>query len=285
MPHPDDSDDRPHDDAGRRPRDGDFDDRPRRRPPRKRMGTGAMLAIVGGIVLVCGGCLVGGGLYGVVSVRDAANRLKSSNNLKQIGLACHNYNDVYGELPSNTYTEAGKPLLSWRVQLLPFLGYDYLYRQFKLDEPWDSPNNKALLASMPDQFVVPSTRGKTPAGFTHYRGFSSPGAVFDRRRVPGQGAPANGALPIALVKDGTDRTILVVEAADPVEWTRPDDLDASPGKPFPKLGGFYRGGKSQVLMVNGTVRQLRPDLPADTLRALITHSGGEPLPPGWDDSP
>lgn len=258
----------------------DRDEQPR---PRKRgLSTGGILLIVGGIVLLCGGCLVGGGIYGVFGVRDAANRMKSRNNLMQIGLAVHNYHDVNGELPANTSSRDGKPLLSWRVHLLPYVEQDALYRQFKLDEPWDSPNNRPLAHSIPSVYLLPNRPANTAPGLTHYRGFSSPGAVFDRRRLPGRNPVPKDALTLAGFKDGTPNTILVVEAADPVEWTRPDDLDAGLGAPFPHMGNFHRGNKFQAVFGDGTVRLLRSDLPEATLRALVTHSGGEQLPPNWD---
>jgi hypothetical protein len=274
-------------------RDDDFeDDRPRREdddydrddrsPPRKKKGIGlvGILAIVGVIVVLCGGCLIGGLFYGVGSVRDAANRMKSSNNLKQTGLALHNYNDAQGELPSNTYTPDGKPLLSWRVHLLPYIEQDILYKQFKLDEAWDSPNNIRLVNQMPQVYALPNA--PPVGGKTHYRGFSSPGAVFDRRLVVNERRQPKDMFTLAGFKDGISNTILVVEAADPVEWTKPDDLDASPGTPFPRMGTFQKGKKFQALMGDGQVRLLPADMSETTLRALVTHSGGEQLPAGWD---
>src|SRR5262245_11036025 len=72
-------------------------------------------------------------------------RRASANNLKQIGLALHNYHDTYGKLPPAAICDkAGKPLLSWRVAILPFIEQNALYKQFKLDEPWDSEHNKKL---------------------------------------------------------------------------------------------------------------------------------------------
>jgi hypothetical protein len=269
----------PRFDDDRDDRDDEYD---RPGPSRKRgMGVGMILLIVAGVLVVCGGLVIGGGIFAVSGVRESANRMKSSNNLKQIGLAMHNYNDTNGELPSNTYSADGKPLLSWRVHILPYVEQDRLYRQFKLDEPWDSPNNLPLLAQMPPVYARPNVPRSTT---TYYRGFSSPGAVFERRLVPDQWPrPKKDQLSVAEFTDGTSNTIMVVEAGDPVEWTRPDDLDASPGKPFPKMGGHeWRNGLFQALMGDGSVRTLKPDMPESTLRALVTHSGNDPLPPGWD---
>src|SRR5947209_5856729 len=63
----------------------------------------------------------------------------SSNNLKQIVIAFHNYASANNNaLPNNLYTKDGKALLSWRVVILPYIEQEALYKQFKLDEPWDS---------------------------------------------------------------------------------------------------------------------------------------------------
>jgi hypothetical protein len=225
--------------------------------------------------------LVGVGFVGMNNRSHSfARRTASANNLKMIGLAIHNYHDTQDELPSNTYSVDGKPLLSWRVYLLPYLEYDNLYKQFKLDEPWDSPNNISLLNKMPYVYSGSRSYGQS---VTHYRGFSSPGAVFERRLVQGQQREEKYRLRIQDFADGPENTILVVEAGDAIEWTKPDDLDVSPGKSFPRMGGLGWRNVFQALMADGSVRRLRLDTPEATLRALVTHSGGETLPAGWDN--
>jgi len=87
---------------------------------------------------------------GAEKIKQAAARANSTNNLKQMGLAMHNYMDVNKSFPAHAvYSKDGKPLLSWRVMILPYIEQDALYRQFKLDEPWDSDHNKKLMAQMP----------------------------------------------------------------------------------------------------------------------------------------
>jgi prepilin-type processing-associated H-X9-DG protein len=291
MPRQDEFDD----DLSRRA-DDERRERPRRRdeeselPPRPKSKSPALV-----IVLVVGLCLVVCGtpicigllLPAVQSVRQAANRMKSTNNLKQIGLAIHNYNDTQNELPANTYDANGKPLLSWRVHILPYVEHDALYRQFKLDEPWDGPNNIRLLNQMPRIYQLPQ---EPPGNKTYYRGFTNPGAVFARRAgrdVNGLplGGPGRKIEPFNLssLQDPPDLIILVVEAGEAVEWTKPDDLDASPGKPLPPLEGKWRGKRMHALFADGSVRLIRSDLPESTLRALITHSGSEVVPAGWDE--
>jgi hypothetical protein len=160
--------------------------------------------------------------------------------------------------------------LSWRVHILPYIGEDALYKQFKLDEPWDSPANRPLLNRMPMPYATPAERtGKVaPATKTYYRGFSSPGAVFARDQ----------RLTIGNIKDGLSNTIFVVEAGDPVEWTKPDDLDAAPGKPFPNLGGARPNSDLvMVLFGDGAVKAIRKTVSEAQWRAGITYAGGEPV--------
>ena len=112
--------------------------------------------------------------------RDAAARATSQNNLKQLAIAVHNYASTYqNRLPSAAiYSKDGKPLLSWRVTLLPYVEEDALYKEFKLDEPWDSEHNKKLLARMPKVYAPP-VPGKTKVPYgTFYQAFTGPNTLF-----------------------------------------------------------------------------------------------------------
>ena len=75
--------------------------------------------------------------------QEAAKRMKSGNNLKQIGLAFDNSHDAQGGFPAPAITSKdGKPLLSWRVKILPYIWEDRPHKQFQLDEPGDRDHNK-----------------------------------------------------------------------------------------------------------------------------------------------
>lgn len=84
--------------------------------------------------------------------REAAvRRIRHRNHLENIGQALDNYHIVNDQYPpARGCDKKGKPLLSWRVHILPFLDEQELYEKFKLDEPWDSEHNKKLLAEIPD---------------------------------------------------------------------------------------------------------------------------------------
>ena len=111
------------------------------------------------------GTLTGIMLPAVQAARQAARRMQSSNNLKQIGLAFHNFHDAYRTLPAAAgLNDDGEPMLSWRVALLPFLEEAALYEEFHLDEPWDSEHNITLLERMPAVYRHPSRN--TQPGYT-----------------------------------------------------------------------------------------------------------------------
>src|SRR5207253_5726964 len=103
-------------------------------------------------------------------VTESAGREELTNNLKQIAIAFHNYASAHRDhFPAAAiYSKDGKPLLSWRVALLPYLEQDNLYKQFKLDEPWDSEHNKKLIARMPKVFASSPDPKLTAAGKTTF---------------------------------------------------------------------------------------------------------------------
>jgi uncharacterized protein (TIGR03067 family)/prepilin-type processing-associated H-X9-DG protein len=203
---------------------------------------------------------------------SAAARAQSQNNLKQLALAMHNYHDVYKGLPTDAiYSKDGKPLLSWRVAVLPFVEQAELYQQFKLDEPWDSPNNKKLLEMMPALYA-PVNDVKTPPHSTYYQVFTGPGTVFE----------GNKKLRFQDVTDGTSNTIMIVEAGEAVPWTKPQDLPYSPKKDLPKLGGLFAEGFN-VAMCDGSVRWLPRRFNRAAVRLAITRSDGQPLDPNMLD--
>lgn len=211
----------------------------------------------------------------VEKTRAASGRVTSMNNLKQLALAMHNYADAYrGQMVSHAiYSKDNKtPLLSWRVAILPFIDQVELYKKFKLDEPWDSPNNKALIPFMPKVYLDPLAPPSKAPGLTHYQLFVGPKAAWERS-ANGPGLPRS-------FPDGTSNTILIAEAADPVIWTKPDDIDFDPDKPLPKLGVDPKLG-FLAAMADGSVRVIGPKVSEKTRKAAITAAGNETLGPDW----
>jgi hypothetical protein len=195
---------------------------------------------------------------------QAVSRENAFKALKQIGLAMHNYHDVYKHFPTAAnYDNKGRPLLSWRVHILPYLDEDKLYKEFHLDEPWDSEHNKPLSARMP---AVYRTSSKLRTGMTTLLGVAGERAMFSGRRE----------LTIRDVPDGTSNTIWVVDADldRAVVWTKPDDLTYDRDKPTLGLGNRYSGGFA-VLFVDASARFIPKTIDPKTLAALFTRNGGE----------
>jgi hypothetical protein len=165
------------------------------------------------------------------------------------------------------YGKDGTPLLSWRVLVLPYLEQKELYHQFHLDEAWDSPHNRMLLERMPEIYAPPGTKARrVPPHHTVLHVFVGPGTAFDDpkgRRLED-------------FSDGTANTLLVVEAGQPVPWTKPEELIYRPDAPLPFPDWLFHDG-FRFLMADGLVRFLKKEANEATLRALITRNGADPL--------
>jgi hypothetical protein len=203
--------------------------------------------------------------------KDAENRAASQNNLKSLAIAVHAYHDAYGRLPANIKDKNGKVLLSWRVRLLPYLEQENLYKQFKLDEPWDSKHNIKLVAQMPRIFQSPRVTLKRK-GYTVYQAFSGPETVFN------DGKAQYGILSIT---DGTSNTIFAVESTTTVPWSKPADIPFNSKKDLPNFGKAF-GKQPLCAMFDGSTRVLDLNkIKTQTLKAAITHAGGEILGNDW----
>jgi hypothetical protein len=216
-------------------------------------------------------------LPAVQSAREAARRTQSMNHLKMLGLAMHNFHDTYKAFPAAYNTDAeGKPLLSWRVHILPFIEGAALYDQFHLDQPWDSEHNRRLIAQMPAVYRSPNSKaepGKTVyLGLRHEKGVLVPP---ERSQYEGQRKLGIG---IRDITDGTSNTLLVVEASDDnaVVWTRPDDLEVNMDEPLRGLVGLRPGGFLAAIC-DGSVRFIAASIDRDVLRGLMTRNGAEPV--------
>jgi hypothetical protein len=187
---------------------------------------------------------------------------KAAENMKKIGLAFHNAHEQSGHLAHDIADKDGKPLLSWRVRILPYIEEAELFKAFKLDEPWDSENNKKLVGKLP-KFYAP-IRVKAKEGETFYERFVGPGTLVEPKKqftFPG-------------IADGTSNTALVFEAGDPVIWTKPADIPFDAKKKLPKLGGHF-DGPCHVVMCDGSVIRLKKNPDEKELKKLIMPADGE----------
>jgi len=202
----------------------------------------------------------------VPRLQVASQCVTAMHNLKQIGLAFHNYMDAYKTMPAaGIYSPDGKPLFSWRVALLPYLEQGALYNQLRLHEPWDSEHNKKVLAKakMPKVFELPGVQAGENKTFLQV--FTGKNTPFDGPRGPGVGN----------FPDGFSNTLLVVEAAEAVHWAAPGDIAYSPRvSPLRQVGRHYGKGTLAV-RADGSVVTIAATATESDFRAAVTPAGGE----------
>ncbi|MCA9238210.1 MAG: DUF1559 domain-containing protein [Planctomycetales bacterium] len=204
-------------------------------------------------------------LPAVQAARTAARDAADMNHMKQIMLAILNYESTYGYLPRDIVAEDGTPLLSWRVAILPFIEQNAMYDQIHMDEPWDSPHNSQFHMVLPS--VYASNNAPAGVGETRFLGLKGPQTIF----------AGDKKIQFRMITDGTSNTVCFVQA-DPdvaVEWMKPGDLPFDPQQPQRGLSGGPRG--VLVAMCDGSVHHLAPPTDWDTLRAIATRDGGEPV--------
>jgi serine/threonine-protein kinase len=211
-------------------------------------------------------------------VFTAWRRSRALIQMQSLALAMHDYHKANNQLPPPAICSRadGRPLLSWRVAILPFVGEAELYRQFQLDQPWDSEHNLKLLESMPKLFFT--EENSPPEAVedyfrTYFQAFVGPGAAFEMRPNPKHSLGAGG-LTWHEFSDGVSNTILLAEAAEPVPWTKPADLNFAADKPLPRLGGVFERG-FHVAIADGQVEFVPRSAHEKALRAVITRAGKE----------
>jgi hypothetical protein len=194
-----------------------------------------------------------------------AERMRSANNMRQLMIALHNYHDAHGHFPTDVRDKDGKPLLSWRVAILPYIEQEALYREFKLDEPWDSEHNKKLIEKMPKVLRSPRQAAALKDRTTYLAPLGK-GLMWDDPK----------GLKITQISDGTSNTIALVEADDDraVVWSKPEDITIDPRNPVTGLLGHYADG-FQAAMADGSVRFFKKGIDPMNLWALFTRAGGE----------
>jgi hypothetical protein len=149
--------------------------------------------------------------------------------LTLISQLCAAYYQKNQKFPSDILSADGKPLLSWRIALLPTLGLEDLYRQFKLDEPWDGPTNKPLLDKMPSIFRPLIQNVAPPKTVVRY--FNSAGTPL-----------SNPNLKPEEIKNPQSTLAFVSVTPDyAVEWTKPEPLVYNAEKVREVFGGALFG--------------------------------------------
>ena len=217
---------------------------------------GLITTVVGQVWLVCA---------------RAAARHTCLENLKELGTAFHAYHTQHERFPAAAIVGSrGDPLLSWRVELLPYLGLQALYDEFHRDEPWNSPHNLKLLSKMPRVYACPEAPNRR-RGMTSYRVIVGPkaglgvvGTMFEQAR----------GIDLREVTDGTSNTLMVAEGLGLAPWTKPEELGLPEGTAVPSFHAAHAAG-FHILFADGSARFVSLTIAPATLRALLTRDGGE----------
>lgn len=243
------------------------------KPKRKRSVAWIAAAIM--LLLIVGAGVIAIARVGgsaAAKVRQGRERLSSIRNLEKIAAALNAYAADHGAYPAPAIEgRSGKPLLSWRVMILPYLGEQDLYDQFNMNRSWDEQQNQNLQYQMPVVYQHPSSQGWSFD--TVYHLVIGAGTLF----------PQSGPLGPKQVADGTGKTILLVEGRSSSVWTEPTDINmiatggAINSASGTGLGGVTEGGVC-VVTVDGRGHFLSEATPTMTVNALLTPRGGEPLP-------
>ncbi|MBA3312029.1 MAG: DUF1559 domain-containing protein [Planctomycetaceae bacterium] len=237
----------------------------RLRPNHKRGITVLEVLVVVAII----GILIALMLPSVRSARPAARRTQCKNNLKQIGLALHNYHDTYGSLPPAYTVDAdGNRLHSWRTLVLPFIEQQALYEKIDLSKPWNDPANAEVFQ-------------------THIQAYACPSAALSKNQTaflaivgPDTCFPGSDARSFDAIEDGTDQTLLVFEtdASNAVNWMEPVDAEEPQFVAFGKdKDTLHHSGGTHALIADGSVRFLSRELSAETRRAMLTIANGDEI--------
>jgi len=233
-----------------------------------------VIAAIGLGLMVGLGCSGSGG-------DDLETKLKTSEkNLKVIGIGVNNFAVARQDrLPHANWSEKWQESwkrdvkLSWRVAILPFIEETELYKQFHLNESWDSEHNKALIPLMPNFYKSPLR--EADAGMTYYKVFTG-SATKDKQPVMLFNQFGYAQYTIGNVPDGSSNTIFAAEGGEPVIWTKPDDFKYDPQQPLPRIA--HPGmNVFLIVMVDGVTKRVSVSNPEAEIRKAIEANDGSPI--------
>ena len=191
----------------------------------------------------------------MAQAEEMNKKMQKTNNLRQLLLAMHNYESAFRKLPFNDDMGGRASLeLSWRVRVAPFFEEGSLYEKFRVNEPWDSENNKPLAEEMPEIYGKDSKAGKTAYCWieSNVQGFAN-------------------------ITDGTSNTIAMIESTELVPWTQAKDISIEAAEKL--ILGLPDGQEIIVGMYDGSVTRLDNKIPLEKLHAMLTPDGGEVINP------
>lgn len=247
-------------------------------PRRKRAAlTKIEVVVIIGVILLLVALL----LPNIQQSRGSARQVQCRNNLRQVSLALHRYHDTYGSFPPAVTTGPdGEPWHSWRTLLLPYIEEDELWDRYRLDEPWNSEANLAMVEKvpMPTVFQCPADESPRLAKTTSFV------AVIGERTM----WPPDGVVSLDEIPDGASYTIHVVERTDSgILWTEPrdlqlDDLDftvqeltvGEPLEPIDAEAAPRSESHHHVAFADGSVQALSLETEPEVVKSMLLRNDG-----------
>ena len=239
--------------------------------------------VIVAVLLLCGGLpLLFLGFRGVavpppvpvaapMPVAEVPAGTSCAGNLRRIGVAMQAYHQQYGCFPpAHIADEDGKPMHSWRVLLLPFLGQQALYDEYDFEEPWNGPNNQMVADTVISMYRCPTNAG-SDAFETNYVMIVGPGAISD----------GTGTSSVSDMGDSPADVIVVFEvAASAINWMEPRDLNADEisfrtNESIQQMRPSNHQGFIYVLAADGSVQTVNTTTSPASIRAMTAVPGRE----------
>ncbi len=238
-------------------------------PQSSGKSSGMIIAIVLGgalmVMMMCGGVLLALLLPAVGGARQAAQRMSRSNNIKEIGLGMHNYHAAYNQLPHTVNQNSnGKERTGWRVTLSPFVEGQTIYEQYDEEQAWNSATNEPLSIMPPRAFQA--VNGEP--GDTNIFVIVDPQGMFP--------PTPNTKVGFRDVLDGLANTVMAIELPNRTAiWSSNENM--TPDEAYAAIQEVTPTEAAHLLMGDGAVRAVTPDLSREMFDALVTRAGGETI--------
>ncbi len=168
------------------------------------------------VVIAIIGVLIALLLPAVQQAREAARRIQCTNNIKQVGLAMHNYHDTFLSFPITYQNDSA----NWAVAILAMMEHGNLQERYDYDLDWDEGTNLDLAAEMPEAFVCPSnpSAGNVLSG----NGFETTDYSVLRNASNWEFTnslfQSSGPYKMRDITDGTSNTCMTYESAGRADW-------------------------------------------------------------------